>query len=68
MTAKWNTMYILEKSFFFKFIAMMYMTVLPSEVEFGPAKQNFDQDAFMNSWEHNRKSLVYLNEPPKKAV
>lgn len=47
---------------------MMYMTVLPSKVEFGPAKQNFDQDACMNSWEHNRKSLVYLNEPPKKAV
>lgn len=47
---------------------MMYMTVIPSEVEFGPAKQNFIQYACMNSWEHNRKSLVYLNEPPKKAV
>lgn len=57
-----------RKVFFFKFIAMMYMAVLPSEVEFGPAKQNFDQDACMNSGEHNRKSLVYLNEPPKKAV
>lgn len=47
----------------------MYVTVIPSEVEFGPAKQNFDQYACMNSWEHNyRRSLVYLIEPPQKAV